>query len=212
MATAYKDASDRDYSRSDFIKRPGERGVEIDDLWGVFHSDDDPDPHVFALAFHSFDVSRILVQAPLRSMTKHLRSFDDRLVMGSNPTIASFPRENAHREFINTRVDALREDAAEDGESFDEASARFLIDFCDDLAAAVRPAIFRLPTGTLRALWEDRSRERQIGLQFLTDGLVQYVLLRPEHGSLLKTLGVDRPHVVRGVVDATGLRLLWFRG
>lgn len=119
-------------------------------------------------------------------------------------------RKNAHRRIIEERLAALREEAAEEGGAFDEVSASYLTAFCDDLAADAKPAVFLLEPGTLRAVWQDRSSGRQIGLQFLADGLIQYVLLRQGRHAMLKTLGVERASIVKQIVDLVGLRTLWF--
>jgi hypothetical protein len=117
-----------------------------------------------------------------------------------------------HEKAIQARIADLRADAAEDDSPFDENSAAHLAAFCHSLAPVVRPAIFLLQPGTLRAVWQDAAKERQIGLQFLADGTIQYVLLRPGKRSLLKSLGIDTPLVVRQIVVLLRLDHLWLHG
>lgn len=119
-------------------------------------------------------------------------------------------QKNAHREAVEARLAVLREEATEEGEVFDDVSASYLTAFCDELAPDTRPAVFLLEPGTLRAVWQDRRTGKQVGLQFLADGLIQYVLLRQGRRAMLKTLGIDRPKTVRQIVDLVGLRTLWF--
>lgn len=49
------------------------------------------------------------------------------------------------------------------------------------------PALFLLDNGDTRALW--RKEKNQIGLQFLEDGLIQYVLIREEGEKLHSSYG-----------------------
>ncbi|WP_198355701.1 hypothetical protein [Sphingomonas sp. MA1305] len=113
---------------------------------------------------------------------------------------------------VHERLDHLREDADDEGEPFNEASSASLVQFLMDLRPTKRPAIFRLSNGNLRAVWEDKRADRQVGMQFLTDGTVQYVILRASKKGMLQSIGVEMPLAVRGVAELLGLSALWSHG
>jgi hypothetical protein len=87
--------------------------------------------------------------------------------------------ETRELQHIKTEIEArLRElqiDAGSGGESFSNASLRDLRAFLDMLPLARRPAIFLHDNGNLRALWKNEAKE-QVGLQFLGNGEVQFVI------------------------------------
>ena len=120
-------------------------------------------------------------------------------------------RDDPHHASIEARVDDLRNDAANEDEAFSEPSAGMLLQFCHDLAADIEPAIFRLANGNLRALWQNGIKD-QIGIQFLPDAQLQFVILRDRRGRTYKTLGIEDSDTIRQIVDALKLNDMWFNG
>jgi hypothetical protein len=120
-------------------------------------------------------------------------------------------RERQHiRDEIESRLRELKADAGSNGEPFSEASLHDLRAFLDPLPLANRPAIFLLDNGNLRALW--KSEAEQVGLQFLGDGQVQYVMFsRPrqaEHVS--RRAGVQALSAIRALIATSALEHLLF--
>jgi hypothetical protein len=96
-------------------------------------------------------------------------------------------RERRHiRTEIESRLLELRHDAELAGEPFSAASLDAFWAFLDSHPNAIRPAIFLLDNGNLRALWKNDARE-QVGLQFLGNGDVQFVIFSRQHGSFEMT-------------------------
>ncbi|CAN0119650.1 unnamed protein product [Phaeothamnion confervicola] len=61
--------------------------------------------------------------------------------------------------------------------------------FLGGLKLAHRPAIFLLDNGNFRALWRDENNKQQVGLQFLGNETVQYVIfVREGQTDKLKTI------------------------
>ena len=87
--------------------------------------------------------------------------------------------ETRERQHIRTEIEArlreLRIDADTNGEPFSDVSQDNLRAFLDSLPFSKRPAIFLLDNGNLRVLWKNEAKE-QVGLQFLGNGEVQYVI------------------------------------
>jgi len=134
-----------------------------------------------------------------------------RLLLRERPL---FPanRDDPNHEGIEAQVEELRQHAAEEGEAFSEESAAAALRFCHELAADHEPAIFLMANGNLRAVWQNDARD-QVGIQFMLQGLLQYVILRDRDGMTLKALGEDVSHdKVRHIVEIQELMGLWFRG
>jgi len=121
-------------------------------------------------------------------------------------------RSNPNHEAIERQVDELRNHAREETEAFSEASAAETLRFCHELAADVEPAIFLMANGNLRAVWRNQELD-QIGIQFMSNGVIQYVILRDRNGMTLKALGEDvDPGNIRVIVKLHSLARLWFHG
>jgi hypothetical protein len=111
------------------------------------------------------------------------------------------------RETTRARIDALREDAQDEGIQTCDASEYDLHRFLLTWAGASDPLISLLDNGNFRILW-DSEDGRQIGLQFLGSDLVQFVLFAKREGvdQLSRSAGRD---TVDGVVrQIRGLDLL----
>lgn len=113
---------------------------------------------------------------------------------------------------IDAQIEELRQEAIEEQEKFNENSADFLRSFCFDLLPDFEPAIFRLPNGNLRAVWQGKAKD-QIAIQFLDNKKLQHVVINHPNGDLEKDLGEHtNSSIVHAVVDGMNLMHLWFRG
>ena len=121
-------------------------------------------------------------------------------------------RDDPHFEAIECRVGRLRILAKAEQMDFSEVSAKLLLRFCHELASDIKPAIFALLNGNLRAIWEN-SHQEQIGIQFLPDGMLQYVMFRQCGEKLMPTMGKEMDSLgLEQRVDDLGLGHLWFCG
>jgi hypothetical protein len=120
-------------------------------------------------------------------------------------------RERQHiKTEIESRLRELRIDAESNGDAFSDASVNELRAFLDSLPLARRPAVFLLDNGNLRALWKNEAKE-QIGLQFLGNGAVQFVIFsqRQNAGDMAREAGVRPLSAVRALIaEMDGERLL----
>lgn len=130
-------------------------------------------------------------------------------VAGINQRAAN--RDDPHYDEIEDQVSALRIEAEEEGDPFDQGSADLLLQYCHELAADIQPGIVRLANGALRALWQN-ERKDQIGIQILSSDNVQFIILRDRGGRTLKTLGVEEPSTVEEIVYTLRMKSLWFHG
>jgi hypothetical protein len=89
---------------------------------------------------------------------------------------------------FKTRLNALREFAAEDDITVSEASVEQAFGFTAKLRDVAQPDTFLLDNGNVRLLWLNAEKE-QVGLQFLGDGRVQYVCFRKAGKRLETTMG-----------------------
>jgi hypothetical protein len=98
-------------------------------------------------------------------------------------------------------------------EPFLEASLEDFRTFIYSLPLLQRPAIFLLENGNLRALWRNDHNE-QVGLQFLGDELVQYVIFfrRKRKPVILREAGIDLLSEIRTKISATNSEHLLFGG
>ena len=73
------------------------------------------------------------------------------------------------------RIETLKELAREDGYTLDESSYNNFQEFLEKYPRLVRADLVLLDNGNLRAIWKGKN-SAEIGLQFLKDSRVQYVL------------------------------------
>lgn len=96
-------------------------------------------------------------------------------------------------EAYRRRIAELRGYGAEEGVAVNPASEA---DFWAFIAARLdwrRGLMELMGSGNLRAVWKDRAAGRHLGLQFLGQQQVEYVIFlpRPESGDVLRTAGID---------------------
>lgn len=110
---------------------------------------------------------------------------------------------------LSDRIQLLRAEADNDHIAFSEASLTDFQAFMQETGPHVRPYLFLNDNGNLRALWKN-SRREQIGLQFLGEGNIQFVIFKQREGTLgmARVAGVDAKNRILGHVrasDAEGL-------
>lgn len=91
---------------------------------------------------------------------------------------------NTSRAYIayRRRIEALRSDAALDGLAVNESSEKDFWSFVKSLPSARQAEVVLVDNGNLRAIWDGEDGSH-IGLQFLGDCTLQYVLFRPRNGT-----------------------------
>ena len=80
------------------------------------------------------------------------------------------------------RIEALRSDAVLDGFAVNETSERDFWSFVKSVPFGIKAQVVLVDNGNLRAIW-DGADGSHIGLQFLGDRMVQYVIFRQRRGS-----------------------------
>ena len=113
------------------------------------------------------------------------------------------------RQAVEARIDRLKDLATEDGVEISAASERDLRAFLDSAAPSRRPYIALLDNGNFRAVWKNAELE-QVGLQFLGDSEVQYVLfaLRPPKRFMARAAGQDVLTHIERWIESYGLSRL----
>jgi hypothetical protein len=111
-------------------------------------------------------------------------------------------------ELLN-RLQFLMIEAERDGITFSEASLADFKTFMRGINVRSRPSLFLNDNGNLRALWKNEHRE-QVGIQFLGDGAVQFVIFKKRRGSAMMTrvAGVDSGDKILGHIRASGAEAL----
>jgi hypothetical protein len=109
---------------------------------------------------------------------------------------------SAYRE----RIVELINDAAPDGISLNEASEGDFWTFIMAQNFFWKNKLFLLDNGNLRAVWKSETGD-QIGLQFLGNGTIQYVIFkhRPRAEFVSRVAGRDTLDGVRGQISALDL-------
>jgi len=110
------------------------------------------------------------------------------------------------RQAIQSRISALRADARSESEPFSTASEREFFRFLDAFSFLRTPLIALYDNGNIRALWENECGE-QIGLQFLGNGQIQYVIFvrRADSTTISRSAGRDSFGGMQQQIASTGL-------
>lgn len=113
------------------------------------------------------------------------------------------------RQAADARIDRLKILATEEGVETSAASESDLRAFLDSVAPSRRPYIALLDNGNFRAVWKNAEQE-QVGLQFLGDSEVQYVLfaLRPSRRFMARAAGRDVLMHIERWIEGYGLSRL----
>lgn len=112
---------------------------------------------------------------------------------------------------LTKRLQFLRVEAEVDQITFSESSLTDFNAFMLELGPRFRPSLFLNDNGNLRALWKNDDGE-QVGLQFVGDGMIQFVIFRQRKGSAMMTrvAGVDMQEKILGHIRASGAEGLLF--
>jgi hypothetical protein len=130
-------------------------------------------------------------------------------LVGEKPTSQAEKSHIAALE-LSKRVQFLRIEAEVDSVPFSDASFFDLQAFMHETRPRVRPYLFLNDNGNLRALWKSDARE-QIGLQFLGEGNIQFVIFKRRLGiSLMARFGVDAKEKILAHIRASGAEDLLF--
>ena len=107
------------------------------------------------------------------------------------------------------RIESLRSDAALDGFLVNKASERDFWSFVKSMPFAQEADVVLVDNGNLRAIW-DREDGTHLGLQFLGNRTLQYVIFRRRQGSsnISRVAGRDTFEGVSQQVQAFGLKPL----
>lgn len=110
---------------------------------------------------------------------------------------------------ISNRLQFLEIAAEIDSIPFSEASLRDFQALMGEIGHHSRPSLFLNDNGNLRALWKNGQHE-QIGLQFLGDGNVQFVIFKQRKGTLAmaRVAGIDAKEKILGHIKASGAETL----
>ena len=113
------------------------------------------------------------------------------------------------RQPVKARIGRLKDLASEEGIEPSAASERDLRAFLDSVAPSRRPYIALLDNGNFRAVWKNTELE-QVGLQFLGNSEVQYVLfaLRPPKRFVARAAGRDVLTHIKRWIESYGLSRL----
>jgi hypothetical protein len=106
---------------------------------------------------------------------------------GSAPVGAATKAESLSSE-LSSRIRLLRIEAYSENIPFSESSLSDFAAFFRENSPRKRPAVFLTDSGNIRALW--RTGEEQIGLQFLGNREIQFVIfsVRPRSKSSMDRL------------------------
>ena len=106
---------------------------------------------------------------------------------------------------ISKRLQFLKIEAEIDGVPFSDASLTDFQAFMRETRPRSRPSLFLNDNGNLRALWKNDRRE-QIGLQFLGEGNIQFVIFKQRKGTLAmaRIAGIDAKDKILGHIKASG--------
>jgi len=112
---------------------------------------------------------------------------------------------------ISKRLQFLKIEAEIDCVPFSEASLADFRALIRETGFHARPSLFLNDNGNLRALWKNDRRE-QIGLQFLGDGNIQFVIFKQRKGTLCmaRVAGIDAKDKVLGHIKVSGAEGLLF--
>ena len=108
-----------------------------------------------------------------------------------------------------SRIEALQEDAAFEGITINIASERDFWSFVMSIPASQKASLVLLDNGNLRAIWKD-SAKNHVGIQFLGNGKVQYVIFkrRPGAADVSRVADIETLEGVKAKIRAFDLESL----
>ncbi len=110
---------------------------------------------------------------------------------------------------VGKRIAEIRALAAEEAIAISSRSESDLIEFLRSVTAARRPKLYLLDNGNVRAVWKGAD-DQQIGLQFLGDGQVQFVVFGYRHDpdGAVQACGRDTVVGIQKQIKALGVARL----
>lgn len=113
-----------------------------------------------------------------------------------------------HHSYLS-RIEFLREEATAEGIIFNKDSERDFRMFIELAPSVRRGSLFLMDNGDLRVVWDD-GRDNLVGLQFLGNSLVRYVVFnrRVEDASVSRVAGTDTLEGVNAQIQAFELENL----
>ena len=116
--------------------------------------------------------------------------------------------QEAEQTYRN-RIAELREYGVEDGVTVNLASERDFWSFVKSLPATRPGSLVLMDNGNLRAVWKG-DRGSHLGLQFLGDQMIQYVIFkqRPGVSKVSRVAGADTFDGIKRQIDAFELKSL----
>ncbi len=110
-----------------------------------------------------------------------------------------------------SRIKALCADAADEGYSLRSESERGFWEFIKGKPRLRRGSLVLMDNGNLRAVWKN-DQGAHVGLQFLGEGMVQYVIFKRRNGAqpISRATGRDTLDGFRCQIDAFQLKSLLF--
>ena len=135
---------------------------------------------------------------------------DESVAVANTPPLRGNRQQTTEaRRAVKARIDGLKDLATEEGVEISAASESDLCAFLDSVLPSRRPYIALLDNGNFRAVWRN-SEQEQVGLQFLGDSEVQYVLfaLRPPNRFMARAAGRDVLTYIERWIEGYGLSRL----
>ena len=105
------------------------------------------------------------------------------------------------------RIRALIAESESEGYLVNAASLAAFRSFVSQYPDMVRGRLVLMENGNFRATWQG-DRDTHLGLQFLPDGLIQYVIFtrRPDSDAISRVRGRDTPDGIRRRMEAFNLQ------
>ena len=112
---------------------------------------------------------------------------------------------------LSIRLSFLRLEAEIEGINFSDSSLSDFLTFLRNIRPRLRPAMFLNDNGNLRAVWRTDQRE-QVGLEFLGDGNLQFVIFKRRNGTLpmARISGIDTSEETIRLISDLGAKGLLF--
>lgn len=154
---------------------------------------------------------RSSISVPIQELPLQLASDRAASALAEQGQVARADKSQIAALELSKRVQFLRIEAEIDRVPFSDASFSDLQAFMRETRPRVRPSLFLNDNGNLRALWKNDAGE-QIGLQFLGEGNIQFVIFKRRPGTLrmARIAGIDAKDKILAHIRASGVEGLLF--